>query len=503
MYILIINIQDILSKGLIMQEFKLKSLKMALGFALFALSSAQVHAGMVYEGVSGSSEVVKVRAGGGISQGINDFTSGSGMSDMANNAVSGITGSPDVSSAISGITGGGSSAYDTSSISSGISTNPASMDTGSVVTGYCTTTMPIATQTSLVSSTNWLNTSFGTQISNATNILSNIITSEVQKASKLNTETLNKGQTVQSKEFEAETQFKTRVMKDKDKIETDRKLAEDMDIGKLNKTNVCAQPGTVFRQGAGERISAKISSNMGQAQRHFNRAIAGPLDVQKVHSPLYEDKRMFDEIEPITSEVPKVLTPGELSKVMYRNSLLSNPRPAPELRSADLEKTAAGQEYVAIKAIHEQKVEAVQGVFNADTSLDAPTISLEGLSDEQNPLKIMKIPDEVDTGRKDKDGNPIKIKSVVNNKTSSSVWFDASVAQYHLNMDWQTQIAAASLSTKVEAVAKISALNVDINYKIYKQLRLTNKLLALMVQKDIGDESVALTNEASKIQSGR
>lgn len=495
MYILNINIQDILSKGLIMQEFKLKSLKMALGFALFALSTTQIQAAVGYEGASSSADVVKIdgveKAFGsvsdGLSKGVSSFTGSTdmgGMSGMAGDAMSGMTGG-------------------NSSVSSSVSTNPASMDTGSIVTGYCTTTMPIATQASLVSSTNWLNSAIGTQISNATNVLSNTITSEVQKASKLNTETLNKGQTIKEKQFEAEMQFKTRVMKDKDKIETDRKLSEDMDVGKLNKTNVCAQPGTVFRQGAGERISAKVAGGMGLAQRGFNRAMKGPLDVSKIHKPLYDDKRMFDELAPVTSTAPKVLTEEELAKVMYRNSLLSNSRPAPELRSAELEKTADGKKYVAFKAIHEQKVEAIQNVFNADASLDAPTISLEGLNDAQNPLKIMGVAEEVDTGKKDKNGNPIKIKSIVNNKTSSSVWFDASVAQYHLNTEWQKSIATASSSTKLEEVAKISALNVDINYKIYKQLRLTNKLLALMVQKDVGEESVSLTKIASDVQGGR
>lgn len=470
--------------------------------ATLLLSTSYAQADTQYPGFENGGDVVQV-------QEIEDLASKSSISDV----LGGLTGSSSPSSIAKSVTGisgglkslGGIIENPLTSKAGGISSGSISSGVGSMsnsggvfVTGYCSSSGPIASNMSLVSGLTWLNSSHGSQISNATNILSQVVTSEIQKASKLNTETLNKNQTVKDKQFEADVNYQTRLMKDKDKIEADRALAEKYDVNKLNTTNTCAQPGVVHRQNVGHEVVKQTAGSMTQMSRNYNRSMVRATNIADIQEPLLENKHYLDDITPITNTEPRTINEEELSKESYLNNLIINPKPAPEL-TGDYDKTASGKQYSAFKGIHDKKVEAAVNVLHQYSARDLNTISIP-YDDENmsNLIDYLSLDKKKLTGFKDKDGKVLEESQVIDGKVSLSVWEELQVGQYHNNPNWQGTLVQNFGSSTAEEL-KLSALQLHFIYELLKEVRLSNKLLALNLQSSTQKESIELNKAHSMI----
>ena len=204
---------------------------------------------------------------------------------------------------------------------------------------------------------------------------------------------------------------------------------------------------------------------------------------------------------PISDNRPVTLTEEQLADEIYANSLLLNPNPAPELINEELEKSALGKQYVALKAIHDKKVEMVSGVLHHSSARKAATIDLGSLPDEHNLVKKLGVPESFKSGYTDSKGEDIIAYNVVNGHISPLLLESLQVKQYHENPEWQRTLPELNPVKKTEEMVKINALNLHLTYQVLQELRVTNKLLAIQLQKNTTEDSAELTKLSDYLSS--
>lgn len=377
-------------------------------------------------------------------------------------------------------------------------------DTGSIVTGYCNTTMPIATSAGMVAGFNQLDKSIGSQISNATNILNSTIQDMIAKASQANTEQLE-SQKAQDKKL-AETRMNYDEAQDKalDLAKKKAEIAEEMDINKLNNTNGCSISDTAQKKLLGDSAAKKLSGNMAQSSRNFNRSVkTDATGLRGVYKTLLENDKALDSVVAQTQILPRTLTPEQLKEELEANKLMANPNPAPDIDNEKVKNSINGKDYLVAKRILDKKVEAIQAVFNHKTSQAAPTTPAP-----EDDKKLMEfLSEEFDSGLKDKEQKPIMVSKIVENEkgekmTSPEALLEAQVKYFTSNPEyWKSVVTKLSLSSKLEETLKMQSLQVDLLHKIYQQQLVSNSLKAFAMQEETSEQSKDLGSQIGSTQA--
>lgn len=345
----------------------------------------------------------------------------------------------------------------------------------------------------------------GSQIQNATSILANTIQENIAKASIENTKAL-KNQADQEKNlYENRMKYDEQQQKGLQLAEEKNKIAADLDIAKLNSTNACGSPGVALRQAMGQVNTNVVSSGGGQIARNYNTGIEASGDVVKVYEELLIPKdgsKPLDDLQPVTNFAPKVLSKEQVELQIKANALYANPVQTPAIPDDNpkLKASPAGKRYETAKTLLDKKAETIAQVLNDKVAFETPTILDANSMNNEFIMKYLNT--EYETQFKDSEGNPVINKLITpDNETSMSALLAAQVAQYHSNSDWHTTISGnSSLSTKVEQLAKIMALQLDISHRTYQQTMMANVLKAFDMQKDMVSDGEALSGAFDALQ---
>lgn len=411
---------------------------------------------------------------------------------------SSVTGGGSTMGAVSSIMGGGSTSSGISSVTSAASYT----DVGSIVTGYCSTTMPIATSQGMTRGFSTLESAIGNQISNATAILSNTIQENIAKASQANTEAL-KGQSEQDKKvFESQLTYEEQQAKALQLVEAKKEIAKTLDIDKLNTTNSCFTAGDSHRFSILEKHKDYIANSATQIGRNLNNGLKSTSEVGKVYDEVIvgvDGKNKLDDTLPASNMQPKAITEDQAAQEIKVNAVIANPSPSPEIPKDNKKmlESDMGKQYQAAKALVDKKAEVINYVLNEKTAMETATVE----PPKDNRFIMEELSKDADSGMKDKDGNPIMVKQIVDGKTSESAFLNAQVKQYHANKEWQSNLNTLEESTKLSEIAKILALNLDISHRVYKQLVIANQLQAYAMQKDMQQDGQAVQQMYDNLQS--
>lgn len=360
-----------------------------------------------------------------------------------------------------------------------------------VVGAYCGQMgPPIAGQQAMDMGFSNLNSSIGTQISNATNILASTIQTNIAKASVANSSELKAAREQEKKLTEQTTKIEDAQKKALAIVEVQDKVAAEMEMGKLRKTNACMNPGVVNRQKEAETSARRGAGGATQAHRNYSNYLNESNDISDIYEGILENAKALEDSLPKGFVEPVGLTDEQFVKEIALNSLMVNPTPAVSLNE-DIANTVAGKEYSVSKAIIDKKSETLAYILNRNTARKKMDIDIPF-----GPVgNYIEMSVEENSGFKDKDGEYIILKNVDGDKTSLSFILDAQVKQYHQGEEWQASLPTLGLSSKVEELTKISALQLDISYKIYQELMIANELKVMDMQKD----TIAQTNALNGI----
>lgn len=442
---------------------------------------------------------------------VKDYTSGYGggnasgatskVTEIAGNQASGavdsLTGG--ATGKIDSLTGGALSSVtptpslDVSSISSGVS-SISSAAPGSFVTGTCGGA-DFARQTSMATGFQATQNNIGTQISNATALLGTTIQTNAAKSSQANTQKLDEQKEQEKQIFEQQIKYDNQLAISQNLTESKKTISRDLDMDKLNTTNACATPSLSIMQRTGEKNAQQLAFSSSGKQRNFNRYVTRSSDMANIYKGVTDNDKLLDDILPPTSSTPTAIDQDSYGKEIYANGLIANPNPTPSLPD-NLKKDPIGQKYNIAKTLQDKKIEAVQMVLNQKSARKLATIDVK----DDSPANIVDAT-PVNSGLTDSNGDPIKISKIINGKTSPDALLEAQVLQYHQNQNWQMNLSEMFLSTKVEELTKISALSLDVLYKVYKELETSNILKAYEMQSQTAKDNDGLRDVFNRVKT--